>query len=93
VSANLTSRNRLFADILFAISSAVVAPKAITICGSDIHYCVHGRIGDFVVNEPMVLGHETAAVVTKGEFNSFLDSSLRMQKTYPDLKKMSECSR
>ncbi|GAA5875891.1 hypothetical protein JCM16303_004034 [Sporobolomyces ruberrimus] len=44
---------------------AVVAPKAITICGSDIHYCVHGRIGDFVVNEPMVLGHETAAVVTK----------------------------
>lgn len=27
------------------------------ICGSDIHYYQHGRIGPFVVNEPMMLGH------------------------------------
>ena len=25
------------------------------ICGSDVHYYRHGRIGGFVVNEPMVL--------------------------------------
>ncbi|GAA5922033.1 NAD(P)-dependent alcohol dehydrogenase [Sporobolomyces koalae] len=43
----------------------VVAPKAITLCGSDTHYIEHGRIGDFVVTCPMVLGHETAAIVTK----------------------------
>ncbi|KAH9482565.1 putative D-xylulose reductase A [Psilocybe cubensis] len=30
-----------------------------------VHYLVHGRIGDFVVKEPMVLGHESAGVVSK----------------------------
>ncbi|KAH0837623.1 putative D-xylulose reductase A [Fonsecaea pedrosoi] len=33
------------------------------ICGSDVHYWQHGRIGHFVVNEPMVLGHESAGTV------------------------------
>jgi D-xylulose reductase len=33
------------------------------ICGSDVHYYKHGKIGPFVVNEPMVLGHEAAGVV------------------------------
>lgn len=33
------------------------------ICGSDVHYWVSGRIGDFVVKAPMVLGHEAAGVV------------------------------
>ncbi len=27
-------------------------------CGSDAHYFEHGRIGDFVVRAPLVLGHE-----------------------------------
>ena len=35
------------------------------ICGSDIHYYQHGRIGDFVVNAPMVLGHEASGIVTE----------------------------
>lgn len=35
------------------------------ICGSDVHYLVHGRIGDFVVNKPMIIGHEAAGVVVK----------------------------
>lgn len=35
------------------------------ICGSDVHYYTHGRIGPFVVNAPMVLGHEAAGVVTE----------------------------
>jgi D-xylulose reductase len=33
------------------------------ICGSDVHYYKHGRIGPFVVNAPMVLGHEAAGIV------------------------------
>lgn len=33
------------------------------ICGSDVHYFTHGRIGPFVVNEPMVLGHEASGTV------------------------------
>jgi D-xylulose reductase len=35
------------------------------ICGSDVHYYTHGKIGPFVVKEPMVLGHEASGVVTK----------------------------
>jgi len=26
------------------------------VCGSDVHYYTHGKIGPFVVNAPMVLG-------------------------------------
>lgn len=33
------------------------------ICGSDVHYWAHGRIGNFVVEAPMVLGHESAGTV------------------------------
>ena len=32
-------------------------------CGSDTHYYDHGRIGRFVVEQPMVLGHESAGVI------------------------------
>ena len=33
------------------------------ICGTDLHYFRHGRTGDFVVNSPLVLGHEVAGEV------------------------------
>lgn len=33
------------------------------ICGSDVHYYTHGKIGPFVVNEPMILGHEASGIV------------------------------
>jgi len=35
----------------------------IGICGSDVHYYTHGKIGNFIVKEPMVLGHEAAGTV------------------------------
>jgi len=35
------------------------------ICGSDVHYLVHGRIGDYIVKSPMVLGHESSGVVSE----------------------------
>ncbi|KAJ7068382.1 xylitol dehydrogenase [Mycena amicta] len=43
----------------------LIQVKKTGICGSDVHYLVHGRIGDFVVNAPMVLGHESAGTVAK----------------------------
>jgi L-iditol 2-dehydrogenase len=33
------------------------------ICGSDVHYFDHGRIADFVVREPLVLGHEASGTI------------------------------
>ncbi|KAE8315713.1 D-xylulose reductase A [Aspergillus transmontanensis] len=35
------------------------------ICGSDVHYWEHGSIGQFVVKDPMVLGHESSGVISK----------------------------
>lgn len=35
------------------------------ICGSDVHYWTHGRIGHFVVTGPMVIGHESSGVVVR----------------------------
>ncbi|KAL3482892.1 chaperonin 10-like protein [Aspergillus germanicus] len=35
------------------------------ICGSDVHYWQRGRIGDFILQSPIVLGHESAGVVTE----------------------------
>lgn len=43
----------------------LVEVKKTGICGSDVHYFVHGRIGDFAVKSPMVLGHESAGIVSK----------------------------
>ncbi|CAH1693472.1 Putative D-xylulose reductase [Hyphomicrobiales bacterium] len=37
--------------------------NTVGICGSDVHYYTHGRIGPFVVDTPMVLGHEAAGTV------------------------------
>lgn len=34
------------------------------ICGSDVHYWKHGSIGEFALEAPMVLGHESAGIVT-----------------------------
>jgi D-xylulose reductase len=42
-----------------------VAIKTVGVCGSDVHYYQDGRIGPFVVREPMILGHEAAGVVTE----------------------------
>ena len=39
--------------------------KTVGICGSDVHYYTHGRIGPFVVNAPMVLGHEASGIVSE----------------------------
>ncbi len=42
--------------------------ESVGVCGSDVHYYEHGRIGDFVVEAPMVLGHEAAGrVVAVGD--------------------------
>ncbi|KAK9464214.1 chaperonin 10-like protein [Lipomyces oligophaga] len=42
---------------------AQVAVKATTLCGSDLHYYSHYRNGDFIVREPLSLGHESSGEV------------------------------
>ena len=38
----------------------LVQVSAVGVCGSDVHYYEHGRIGDYVVDHPLILGHELA---------------------------------
>jgi D-xylulose reductase len=40
-----------------------IAIHTVGVCGSDVHYYTHGAIGPFVVNTPMVLGHEASGTV------------------------------
>jgi L-iditol 2-dehydrogenase len=41
----------------------LVRVRACGLCTSDVHYLQHGRIGDFIVTGPMILGHEVAGDV------------------------------
>ncbi|HET7397168.1 MAG TPA: NAD(P)-dependent alcohol dehydrogenase [Intrasporangium sp.] len=41
----------------------LVRVLAVGVCGSDVHYYEHGRIGSYVVDAPLVLGHEAAGVI------------------------------
>ena len=46
----------------------LVEIRAVGVCGSDVHYYEEGRIGSFVVEEPLILGHESmGTVVALGE--------------------------
>jgi len=58
------------------------------VCGSDVHYYTHGKIGPFVVNEPMVLGHEAAGTVVAvgGEVGSLCAGDrVCMEPGIPDM--------
>jgi L-iditol 2-dehydrogenase len=41
----------------------LVEVTAVGVCGSDVHYFEHGRIGPHVVRAPLILGHESAGRV------------------------------
>lgn len=52
----------------------VIRVESVGVCGSDIHYYKDGRIGENVLTEPVVLGHEYAGIVE--EVGSHVDSGL-----------------
>jgi D-xylulose reductase len=59
------------------------------ICGSDVHYYLHGRIGPFIVKEPMVLGHEASGTIIeigKNVKSLKVGDRVCMEPGIPDLK-------
>ena len=57
----------------------LVRVRATGICGSDIHYYIHGKNGDFVPERPFVLGHESAGeIVDSGAFADALPVGSRV---------------
>lgn len=43
----------------------LVKVEHVGICGSDLHYYESGRIGDYIVEPPFVLGHEAGGTVVE----------------------------
>ncbi|PLB50309.1 GroES-like protein [Aspergillus steynii IBT 23096] len=43
----------------------LVRIAATGLCGSDVHYWQHGAIGRYVVDRPIILGHESSGIVVK----------------------------
>jgi L-iditol 2-dehydrogenase len=48
-----------------ATDEALVKLEYVGVCGSDLHYFENGRISDFIVKPPFVLGHEAGGVVVE----------------------------
>ncbi|KAK9843226.1 hypothetical protein WJX74_008897 [Apatococcus lobatus] len=48
-----------------AEGSCRVEMKAVGICGSDVHFWKKGRLADFVLTGPMIIGHESAGTVVE----------------------------
>ena len=57
--------------ILFSIDigkkddEVLIRMDSVGICGSDVHYWTHGRCGVFVLESPMVIGHEGSGTVVR----------------------------
>ncbi|XP_065571177.1 sorbitol dehydrogenase-like isoform X2 [Artemia franciscana] len=46
-------------------NEVLIQMASVGICGSDVHYWTKGKIGDFIVKEPMILGHESGGIVAR----------------------------
>ncbi|MCW2655171.1 MAG: gutB 1 [Mycobacterium sp.] len=67
-------------DVLIRVSS-------VGVCGSDTHYYREGRIGDFVVSAPLILGHEAAgaiAAVGQGVPDELVGQRVSIEPQRPD---------
>lgn len=62
-----------------AAHEALVRIRSVGICASDIHYYEHGRIGRFVVEQPLILGHEPSGeIVAVGSEVAHLEAGDRV---------------
>lgn len=46
-------------------NEVLVKMEYVGVCGSDLHYYESGRIGDFIVKPPFVLGHEAGGTIVE----------------------------
>lgn len=70
-----------------AAGEVLVRVKSVGVCGSDVHYYTHGRIGPFVVESPLVLGHEMAGIIEavgKGVSEERISERVAVEPGVPD---------
>ena len=60
------ARDLRIIDVAMPIAGAgevLIKLGAAGICGSDMHYYSHGRVGNFTIREPLTPGHEASGIV------------------------------
>ena len=61
-AAFLNKSNRIYTEEIalpdLDSDQVLVQVESVGICGSDVHYYKHGAIGPYVVEKPIILGHE-----------------------------------
>jgi L-iditol 2-dehydrogenase len=65
----------------------LVRITAVGVCGSDVHYFTHGGIGDHILRQPMILGHEPAGLVEgvgPGVDRSWVGKRVSIEPGVPD---------
>lgn len=64
----------------------LVEVSAVGVCGSDVHFFHEGKLGDWVVSEPLVLGHESGGrivAVGSGVSNSRVGERVSIEPQHP----------
>lgn len=46
-------------------NEVLVKIKEVGLCGSDVHFYNNGRIGDYKIKEPLILGHECSGIIAE----------------------------
>ena len=46
-------------------NEVLIKMKRVGICGSDVHFYLHGRIASFIVKNPLILGHECSGEIVE----------------------------
>jgi L-iditol 2-dehydrogenase len=70
-----------------ASGEVLVHVSSVGVCGSDTHYYRHGRLGSFVVDAPLILGHEAAGTVVAvgaGVADSRIGERVSIEPQQPD---------
>ncbi|RXG52895.1 putative D-xylulose reductase A [Armadillidium vulgare] len=52
-------------NLFYIYKTSLLRIENVGICGSDVHYWWEGKCGRFVVDSPIVLGHESSGTVVK----------------------------
>ena len=52
-----------------SLDEALVRVRTVGICGSDLHWLTQAGIGDAILQEPLVLGHEFSGIAESGTLN------------------------
>ncbi|MCH4170331.1 MAG: zinc-binding dehydrogenase [Lactobacillus sp.] len=50
-------------DVVPTADQVTFSPKFIGICGSDLHYLADGSVGQSVIREPLIPGHEVSGIL------------------------------